>query len=417
MTTPPTSPDADAPADDAVAPEPPRPVISDLHVEKAVAGGLGLAREPEGRVVLVRGGLPGETVTAEVVEAKERMARAEVVSVQVAAPGRVAPPCPEVERGCGGCDLQHADLPTQRAMAKEVVVDALVRIGKLIDVVVEDGPELPGERFRTSLRCAVEGDRLGFRRHHSREVLAVDDCMVAHPLVAEVVRDGRFPGAKEVVIRAGARTNEVLVVVHPTWDDVWAPEGARLVGTDELESGVRAWIHEEVAGRTFRISARSFFQASPEGAEALVDAVRRSLEPSEGDRLVDLYGGVGLFAGCLGLPQPVLVERSASSTADARVNLADLDATIVKVAVERWTPTPADLVVADPARSGLGAEGVRAVAGTGAPKVALVSCDPAALARDARLLVDAGYSLERVELVGMFPHTHHVEAVSTFRKG
>ncbi len=407
---PPAAP-APAAADDGH----PRPVLTGLQVEKAVAGGLGLAREPEGRVVLVRGGLPGETVSVELVEAKERMARAEVVAVEAAAPGRVAPPCPEVARGCGGCDLQHADLPTQRAMAREVVLDALARIGRLTDVDVDDGVALPGEGFRTTLRCAVEDGRLGFRRHHSREVLTVEDCLVAHPLVSEVVRDGRFPGAKEVVVRAGSRTNEVLVVVHPTWDDVWVPEGARLVGTDELEAGVRAWIHEEVGGRTFRISARSFFQASPEGAEALVDAVRRSLEPSEGDRLVDLYGGVGLFAGCLGLPQPVLVERSASSVADARVNLADLDATIVKVAVERWTPTPADLVVADPARSGLGADGVRAVVGTGAPKVALVSCDPASLARDARLLVDAGYALERVELVGMFPHTHHVEAVSTFR--
>lgn len=216
------------------------PVRAGLRVEKAVAGGLGLAREPEGRVVLVRGALPGETVTAQVVEDKQRMARAEVVSVQVASPGRVSPPCPEVARGCGGCDLQHADLPTQQSMAREVVLDALTRIGRLTDVVVKEGPALPDERFRTTLRCAVEDGRLGFRRHHSREVLPVEDCLVAHPLVAEVVRDGRFPGAKEVVVRAGSRTNEVLVVVHPTWDDVWVPEGARLVGTDELESGVRA---------------------------------------------------------------------------------------------------------------------------------------------------------------------------------
>ena len=98
------------------------------------------------------------------------------------------------------------------------------------------------------------------------------------------------------------------------------------------------------------------------------------------------------------------------------MNLEHLDATVVKVAVERWTPTPADVVVADPARSGLGADGVRAVVGTGAARVALVSCDPAALARDARLLVEAGYRLDGVELVGMFPHTHHIEAVSTFRR-
>ncbi|MFM7068250.1 MAG: class I SAM-dependent RNA methyltransferase [Actinomycetes bacterium] len=391
-------------------------VLNGLSVERMVAGGLGLSHEPEGRVVLVRGGLPGEVVDVEITESKDRLLRADAVRISAPATGRTDPPCPEVARGCGGCDLQHADLPTQRAMAVSVVADALTRIGRLPDVRVEVGPDLPGERFRTTLRCAVDGDRLGFRRHQSRAVLTVDDCLVAHPLAAEVVRDGRFPGAREVVVRVGARTNEVLVVVHPTWDDVWVPEGARVVGTDELDAGVRAWMHEEIAGRRFRISARSFFQASPDGAEALVDAVRRALEPESSDRLVDLYGGVGLFAGTLGVESPIVVERSASSAADARINLADVNATVIKVAVERWTPTPADVVVADPARSGLGADGAGAVVGTGARRVALVSCDPASLARDARLLVDAGYTLDRVELVGMFPHTHHIEAVSTFRR-
>ena len=409
------TPDASPIETDTSGPLRPGSTLPSLDIERPVAGGLGLAREPEGRVVLVRGGLPGDTVSALATEVKDRMVRADVAQVLVAAPGRIDPPCPEVAKGCGGCDLQHANIATQRDIAHDVVVDALARIGGLADVLVERGPDLPEERFRTTLRCAVSGDRLGFRRYQSHEVHAVEDCLVAHPLVSEVIRDGRFPGAKEVMIRVGARTGESIAVVHPTWDDVWVPEGVRVIGTDELAAGQRAWIHERVGERTFRISARSFFQASPEGAEALVDAVSRSLDAQPDDRLVDLYGGVGLFAASLNLQRPVLVERSASSTADARVNLEHLDPTIVKVAVERWRPTTADVVVADPARSGLGAEGVRAVVGTSAPKVALVSCDPASLARDAKLLVAAGYSLDRVELIGMFPHTHHIEAVSTFR--
>ena len=134
------------------------------------------------------------------------------------------------------------------------------------------------------------------------------------------------------------------------------------------------------------------------------------------DRLVDLYGGVGLFTLALGAQHSIVVERSASSCADARVNLAPLGSLVDEVAVERWTPTRADVVIADPARAGLGAEGVAQVVATGAPRVALVSCDPAALARDVRLLVDAGYRAEGVELVDMFPHTHHVEAVTTLVK-
>jgi 23S rRNA (uracil1939-C5)-methyltransferase len=237
--------------------------------------------------------------------------------------------------------------------------------------------------------------------------------MVAHPLVEEVLIDGRFDGATEVVVRVGARTGERMVVVSPNAESVSVPPDVRVVGTDELERGRRAWIHEELAGHTFRVSAQSFFQARPDGAEALVDAVRRALgDPGSDAALVDLYGGVGLFSVALGSRAPVLVERSASAVADARVNLAERDAMILKMGVRRWRPVPADVVVADPARSGLGVEGVAAVVGSGAPRVALVSCDPASLARDVGQLVSVGYRPLGVELVDLFPRTHHLEAVT-----
>ncbi|MCB1005530.1 MAG: hypothetical protein KDB35_15205, partial [Acidimicrobiales bacterium] len=134
--------------------------------------------------------------------------------------------------------------------------------------------------------------------------------------------------------------------------------------------------------------------------------------------VADLYGGVGLFGAVIGAlphrPRVVLVERSRSSCADAAVNLADLDAVVQRRPVERWRPVPADVVVADPARAGLGRPGVDVVTATGAAVVVLVSCDAAALGRDAGLLVDAGYRLEQVTTVDLFPHTHHVEVVTRF---
>ena len=132
--------------------------------------------------------------------------------------------------------------------------------------------------------------------------------------------------------------------------------------------------------------------------------------------MADLYGGVGLFAVGLGARSSVVVERSPSSAADARINTQHLDATIVRVAVERWRPSAADVVVADPARSGLGKDGVRAAVATGARRVALVSCDPASLARDVGLFASSGYRPLGVELVDLFPHTHHVEAVTTLER-
>jgi 23S rRNA (uracil1939-C5)-methyltransferase len=101
----------------------------------------------------------------------------------------------------------------------------------------------------------------------------------------------------------------------------------------------------------------------------------------------------------------------------ARLNLADRQARIIKADVARWRPARADAVVADPPRAGLAAAGVAAVSATHAPRLALVSCDPAALGRDARLLGEAGSRLVDVTLIDLFPHTSHVEAVSRFDRG
>jgi tRNA/tmRNA/rRNA uracil-C5-methylase (TrmA/RlmC/RlmD family) len=138
-------------------------------------------------------------------------------------------------------------------------------------------------------------------------------------------------------------------------------------------------------------------------------------EVADGARLVDLYGGVGLFAATVGRGANVeLVEASASSAADARVNLRDRGARVVRSDVARWRARPADVVVADPPRAGLGPDGVRAVRATRAPRLVLVSCDAGALGRDAGLLAGAGYRLVASTVVDAFPHTPHVEVVSRF---
>jgi 23S rRNA (uracil1939-C5)-methyltransferase len=178
-----------------------------------------------------------------------------------------------------------------------------------------------------------------------------------------------------------------------------------------------------VAGRRWRISAESFFQGRPDGAEALVDAVVAALGDAlvDGATVADLYSGVGLFAGVLGERtggRVVAVESNRSAVADARINLADLGgARIVRSDVRRWRPSAADVVVADPSRHGLGAEVAARIGATGARALALVSCDPGALGRDAGLLAAAGWRLRSVGLVDLFPHTAHVEVVTGWFRG
>jgi tRNA/tmRNA/rRNA uracil-C5-methylase (TrmA/RlmC/RlmD family) len=418
----------------------------EVVVTGVAAGGEGVGRLADGRTVFVRGALPGERVQATVIEERDRFARAEVGEVLEAAAERAAPPCLRLAAGCGGCDWQHVAPSAQRDLKARIVTDALRRIGRLEPPEPDLGPELPATGWRTTVRALVDDDgRAGFRLRHSHDALAVgpEGCLVAHPLVDEVLRDGIFPRpVREVTVRAGLATGERLVVCSPAVGDsrtasppgdhdepdgagrgVLVPAGVTVVGADELAGGHRAWIHEVVAGRRWRISAESFFQGRPDGAEALVDAVISVLGDAlvPGAAVVDLYSGVALFAGVLGARtggRVVAVESNRSAAADARINLADLGgARIVRSDVRRWGPSAADVVVADPPRRGLGAEVVARIGATGAGALALASCDPGALGRDAGLLAAAGWRLDSVRLVDLFPHTAHVETVTGWYRG
>jgi 23S rRNA (uracil1939-C5)-methyltransferase len=179
-------------------------------------------------------------------------------------------------------------------------------------------------------------------------------------------------------------------------------------------------VHEVIGGVTLQISMSSFFQSSLEGADMLVNAVRdaagaTALSGNDGT-IIDAYGGVGLFAATLvdRSTPVVLIESNNSACADARVNLAGYNAKIVRGSVEQWRVEPAGLVIADPARSGLGVAGVKRLTQTRAPRIVLVSCDAVAGARDTRLLLDAGYECAQATVLDLFPHTPHVEVVSTF---
>lgn len=385
----------------------------ELRPDRVAAGGDAIARHDDGRIVFVEGALPGEVVRAEVTESRKGFLKAAVLEIVEPSPDRVAPPCPQLARGCGGCGWQHVSLGAQRRLKVDITVDALRRIGRLLDPTVVEGPELPAGAHRTTVRAAVVDGRPGFRRHRSHDVVGVDACLVAHPLLDELLATGRFDGADEVTLRCGGRTGERLAVAAPTIRSLAVPPGVVVVGEDELDAGRRAWIHEDVAGRRWRISARSFFQARPDGAEVLVDLVREAAADAPPGRLVDAYGGVGLFAGTVADGRPTtLVEWSASSAADAAINVPD--AKILRLDVARWRPSPAALVVADPARAGLGAQAAAVLAATGTTHLVLVSCDPASLGRDTALLASHGFVHERSTLVDLFPHTPHVEIVTLY---
>ncbi len=389
----------------------------DLVPTAMAAGGAALARDDDGRVVFVEGALPGERVRARITDARKDFARAVVVEIAEPSPDRIAPPCSALAAGCGGCTWQHVSADAQARLKADIVVDALRRIAKLGEPPVPETAPMNGAPLRTTARLAVTADgRAGHRPRTGSGAVATDACLVAHPLLEELIVAGRYPGAHEVLLRVAVATGERMVLVDREAAAVQVP---RDVGVFQEGDTRPAIVHEEVAGRRFRISAGSFFQPGPVVAGALATAVAVAVGDAlaRGGLLVDAYAGVGLFASVLGAAggaRVVAVESDPSAVADARVNLADLDARVVASEVARWRPQPADVVVADPARSGLGRPGVGAVVATGAPRLVLVSCDPASLARDTVLLGAAGYSLTSVALVDAFTHTFHTETVSRF---
>ena len=385
--------------------------------------GAGIARAADGRVVFVEGALPGELVEAAVVREEKRWSRARLQQIVKASPHRVEISCRHRIEGCGGCDLLHVDRAHQASMKAGMVVDQLRRA----DVTFPETTirTLVGDTGRTTVRAAVRGGQAGYRAGGSHEVVVPRSCTAIDPAAEELLLDGRFGDATEVTIRVGARTGDRLVVLDGgDPEDVEVPDDVLVVSIEELDAGLRAWIYEEAAGRRWRISARSFFQNRPAGVDALVevvDAMVADLAPHRGtsDPMVDAYAGIGIFAGTVGRNRTVTaVERSRDSLADAKVNLQGQmkagTAQIIPSAVERWRPTPATVVVADPARVGLGRDGAQTLLGCEPDLFVLVGCDHSSFARDAALLVAAGLKLVRLVVVDLFPDTSHVETLGAF---
>ena len=379
------------------------------------AGGAALARDDDGRVVFVDGALPGELVDAEVYDEHVDYAKATVVSVHEPAEGRIAPPCPYVAAGCGGCGWQHIDPSVQVELKREIVLDALRRIGRLASADVALGQTLTETGYRTTVRMGVSNGRAGFRAHRSHDLIDIDRCLVAHPLLADLIEDGRYGDAREVTLRCGVGTGERLALASPTARGVDVPADVVVVGQNEVKRGRTARFHETISGRRFTVSATSFFQARPDGAEAILAAIRDAfVDDDEQGTFVDAYCGVGVFAGLLGDDRKVVaVERNGPAVRDARDNLGTA-VRVDRAEVAAWNPVPAHVVVADPARPGLGGKAAARLAATGATRLILVSCDPASLGRDVAVLTDLGFAHCGSTLVDLFPHTPHVEVVTRF---
>ncbi|MBD3866884.1 MAG: 23S rRNA (uracil(1939)-C(5))-methyltransferase RlmD [Acidobacteria bacterium] len=443
------------------------PNLVELDITALAAGGRGVARR-EGKVWMVEGAVPGDRVLATAVRERPRLAEGHTVRILDQSAQRREPVC-GVQGDCGGCPWMVLPEQDQRDWKRRVVLDSLERIAGLTDPPVEPVKPSPLDlAYRGKAEFSTGTDEtgtvlVGFRHNRQPELLVdVAECPVIPETANRVLKEVRLMlGAPEeggtvglagtrgrrLVLRQSAHDGGVLVIFRGQGREWAGPRRdmeklaktpgvvgvVALTGLPGRRGGVRSrllagrdHLVEALGGTLFKVPAATFFQVNPAAAAILVDQVVEMAGPvANGDPVLDLYGGVGVFGWAL-------------AAKGARVTVCEADPHAVAVGREgvgsphhptfacddvgrflgRGGPSQRPrLVVANPPRTGFGKGVAGKIAGLGSERVIMVSCDPGTLARDLKPLLAAGYRMIRLVPVDLFPQTAHVETVTLLQRG
>ena len=410
-----------------------------------------------GKAVFIPFTLPGEKVEAELTEVRQGFARAKLSEINTASPSRVEPPCPYFFK-CGGCQHQIAEYPQQLEWKRDVLVETLQRTAKIkLEQEVHLVPSQP-YKYRNRTRLKVQSSpefAIGYYRFGTNELLAVEACPISSPLIQSALAAmwsvGRkgidSQGLREVQFFADHSDRRLLVEFYCGSDadvpklkpfaEALRAQLGEIVGVTIFPRGVPADDEDRPAESTanqnirkttigqdsltyetrhgeFQVSAESFFQTNRFLIDDLVDT---AIGGATGRTALDLYAGTGLFSAPLAkrFDRVLAVEIAPSSFGDLQhnvpPNVKSIQSTTEQYLHNAGKRSGLDLVVLDPPRSGMGERIARLLGQTQVPRITYVSCDPATLARDVRVLATAGYSIESVHLVDMFPQTFHMETV------
>lgn len=403
----------------------------------------------DGFVVFVSGGVPGDKVLARITEVKKNHAFADLVEVLSASPHRCQPPCAHFTEGCGGCQWQHIAYEYQLESKKEVIRQALKRIGKLEDIPEMEvyGMESPLHyRNKLTLFRTRNGEMFGTRRPGSHEVVPIRECPISKPMI-----NALSPLFQGEGISAGSNVDKINIRCSDKYDQVMLlcvcqqdmpfmaadvdklanlPGVASIfhcvesrsgrLGKFTLEYGEQV-IREEVRGIEYRIAPECFFQVNKSGLEKLVDLVRE-FAGMDNNLVVDAHCGVGTFGLQVADISDAVMGRDVSppAVALAKSNAEDNGITnalfdvgnISHLLGRQLRRANVDLVILDPPRQGCEKADLRALIRSQPKKVIYVSCNPTTLARDLHELANAGYQLLKLALVDMFPMTYHLETVA-----
>ena len=433
-----------------------------IQIEKPIYGGAFLARV-EGKAVFVPLSLPGEQVRARITLSKRGYDTAEPDEIVAASVDRVVPGCPHFGL-CGGCNYQHANYEAQLGLKQTILRETLERGGVTAPAAIEVLAAKPWQ-YRNRIRLAVDAaGNIGYRGRRSNAVIQISECPIASPLLiksAKAIAQGArglvgfrlseislFCDAdesallaslfiadpahsnsaltKERVLDLGAAINELAEAVHEQIPELkgaeWEVEGLAARSPRANAQWGESFINYHAAGFDYRVDNGAFFQVNRFLIDALVERVTAGYK---GSLAWDLFAGVGLFARKLtaSFAHVVAVESAASSTNALAANLEGTTGTAVSAETldylrrnRQAAHARPDLIVVDPPRMGLGAEITALLSQVAASDLAYVSCDPATLARDLRVLISSGYEIQSIVLADLFPQTFHLETVVRMRR-
>ncbi|OGC87691.1 MAG: 23S rRNA (uracil-5-)-methyltransferase RumA [candidate division Zixibacteria bacterium RBG_16_48_11] len=446
--------------------------LLDLAVESVAFGGQGVARH-NGLVIFVQNALPGDQVRARVLKLKPNFIEAETVELTRASVFRTIPRCSHFGI-CGGCKWQNLDYAKQVEYKTQQVKETLEHLGGFAQPPVL--PAFPAEEiyfYRNKMEFSFSTDEQGgltlglHRAGRFDQVFDLEACYLQSETSNQIIHRIKEFCRREklsvydlnqhsgflrfLVIKQAQNTGQILVNLVTTQGD-----GSRLVilaqqlreefpavksvvrninskraqiaigEREELLAG-QPYITEKIGPFQFRISANSFFQSNSRQAEKLYSLVVEYAQTQPKDEILDLYSGTGTISFFLAQSAGKVlgIESSYSTVEDARQNAQLNGITNCQficsqakdyLALARVRKEKFDAVVVDPPRSGLHPEVVKNLVELASPRMVYVSCNPATLARDLKLLCEKVYQLEKVQPVDMFPHTFHIESVSLLTK-
>ena len=417
-----------------------------VHIESMAFKGYGVTRV-DGKVLFVPYSVAEDKAWVEIIETKRNYSIGRLSELIEPSRLRTTPPCPYFGV-CGGCQWQHIVPSVHGEFKKRILTEILKRLGGLREVPSIDvisSPQPYGYRVRVQLK--VRGDTMGYYEERSHRIVDIDHCPIAHPLINQIISSLRKAlslfQAEEIEINASPEEERGILILHPLALDqrtrdsakeflqshpvlkdiaVVKEKGLISFGNPSLNFAIKfsQWREKDVL--QLRTSPKSFFQVNLEQNQRLIQTVLEFSDVKKNERVLDLYAGVGNFSLPLAMASKEVlgIEENRAAVEDARFNAGRnqiKNCTFIhgraEDFLEHWKGEKPDLMVLDPPRTGC--KTIWDQGGRLKPKkIVYVSCEPTTFSRDLRLFSAAGYSLQKLTLVDMFPQTYHMEVVGLF---